>query len=68
MDIEVKEQELSTQERFKRIITNYGSMKVLSDKWGIPYRTIQNWSGGQREMPLWQIEQFEYLSDHNYKK
>lgn len=34
----------------KELITKYRyNMKQLSDRFGIPYRTIQNWVGGQRE-------------------
>lgn len=65
---EVKKAPQSNQDRFKAVIKVYGTMTKLSKAWGIPYRTIQNWNLGEHTLPDWQIDMFEFLADHDYKR
>lgn len=39
----------------QEIIACFGTMAKMSDKTGIPYRTIQDWKRGQRTPPEWVI-------------
>lgn len=36
------------------------NLKQFSDYFEIPYRTIQNWEGGQRECPTYLLELMKY--------
>lgn len=36
------------------------SQKAFGEHFGIPYRTIQNWEGGQRSCPIYLLELMKY--------
>lgn len=36
------------------------NIKQFSEYFGIPYRTIQNWEGGQRSCPEYLLDLIEY--------
>jgi len=37
------------------IIAHFGTMTKMSNKTGIPYRTIQDWKRGERSPPAWVV-------------
>lgn len=40
----------------KEICSTYGlTQKAMSDRFGIPLRTVENWAGGQRQPPEYVI-------------
>lgn len=40
----------------KEICSTYGlTQKALSDRFGIPLRTVENWAGGKRQPPEYVI-------------
>ncbi len=43
----------------KKIIENEGGQKKFSDKYKIPYRTVQGWYGKQRTPADWVVALFE---------
>lgn len=51
-------------EQLKDIIITYGlSLKALSDRFKIPYRTIQNWVGGKSKPPVYVISMIGRILD-----
>lgn len=51
--IRLSDEEMKANKRnIKMVMAQYGyNQKRLSERFSIPYRTIQNWVGGQRECP-----------------
>lgn len=50
------EEEKKAHNPVKEVMSRYGlNMKKLSERFCIPYRTVQNWVGGQRECPSYII-------------
>ena len=52
------------EERLKLGLTQ----QQLSDLTGIPFRTIQNWEGGQRKCPEYVERLLLYYLEHEFKK
>ena len=52
----------------KRLMSEYGlTIKALSDKFGIPYRTVQNWHSGTSKCPDYTARMIKELLDHEKK-
>lgn len=46
----------------KGIMSQYGyNIKRLSDRFEIPYRTVQNWASGQRECPEYIVKMMDEI-------
>lgn len=54
--------ENSELDSIKTIIKRYNmNVKQISDRFGIPYRTVQNWSAGYRECPAYIISMMDEI-------
>lgn len=54
---EEKENAINNASDFKEILQLSGmTMKLFSDYFNIPYRTVQNWSSGERQPPEYVLE------------
>lgn len=46
----------------KNVMNKYGyNIKMISERFNIPYRTVQNWTSGQRECPKYIVEMVETI-------
>ena len=51
---------------FNQLREKYGlTIKYISDRFNIPYRTVQNWAGGQRECPSYIIGMMDEILSQN---
>ena len=41
------------------------SIKEVSEKFGIPYRTVQNWSDGSRKAPEYVLNMMDIILKNN---
>jgi putative transcriptional regulator len=54
--------EVLHMEQLKDIMITYGlSLKALSDRFKIPYRTVQNWVGGKSNPPGYVINMIGWI-------
>lgn len=57
---------MGIENELKDLRKKYGlTQKELSEKLGIPQRTIENWEGGQRKPPQWVINLIEFKLEHD---
>ena len=54
---------------FKELREQSGmNLKQFSEYFEIPYRTIQNWEGGQRKCPEYLLKLMQYKLESNKKE
>lgn len=57
-----EEKEMLKVKPIKDLMSRYGlNIKKLSERFCIPYRTVQNWVGGQRECPSYLIKMMDEI-------
>lgn len=57
---------MEIENKLKGLRKKHGlTQKALSEKLGIPKRTIENWEGGQRKPPQWVINLIEFKLEHD---
>ena len=55
--------------KFKELRQASGmNLKQFSDYFEIPYRTVQNWEGGQRDCPEYLMKLMQYKLDNELRK
>lgn len=59
----------SVQSEIAQICQDYGlNMTELSKRFGIPYRTIQDWHAGRRVPPEYVVRMMTELLEHDRQK
>lgn len=62
------EEKKANKRNIKMVMAQYGyNQKRLSERFSIPYRTIQNWVGGQRECPDYIIRMMDEILSKDEK-
>lgn len=55
--------------KFKDLTKVYGmSVKSISERFGIPYRTAQNWNSEQRECPDYVLRMIDEILENESKE
>lgn len=50
----------------KRLMAEYGlTIKALSDRFGIPYRTVQNWHSGANKCPEYTANMIKIILEYD---
>lgn len=69
-EIKIKGERYNVEKRnVKMVMSQYGyNIKGLSERFLIPYRTVQNWVGGQRECPDYVIRMMDEILSKEKKE
>lgn len=52
---------------FRRLLNEHGlTIHQFADRFGIPTRTVENWSRGENKLPAYHLRLFRFALDHGF--